>query len=158
MAPVHVDVRQGLALPADVVFAALVDWLSHADWVPMTKVRIEQGDGGVGTVFVATTGVGPLALPDRMRVDVLDTDERRVKITKIGPVLDGIVEIAVRPTGGASCMVEWREDITIRRLSAMPRVIARPIAAATRRGFESSLTRLGRRLAKASAAPVLEQP
>lgn len=156
MARVHVEVQHDFPFPADVVFAALVDWPSHADWVPMTKVRIEHGDGGVGTVFVATTGPGPLALPDRMRVDVLDPTARRVCITKIGPVLDGIVEITVRATDERSCTVDWLEDISIRRLTRMPRAIAAPIAAATRQGFRSSLARLSRRVAARASvtAPV----
>ena len=40
------------------MFDALIDWGGHARWVPMTRVVIESGDGGAGTVFVACVEVG----------------------------------------------------------------------------------------------------
>jgi hypothetical protein len=72
MANVYFTVIRDLPLPADVVFGELIDWKGHANWVPLTRVQVLSGDGGQGTVFVATSGIGPLALPDRMRVDELD--------------------------------------------------------------------------------------
>lgn len=149
---IHVAITQDMGFPADDVFAALVDWASHADWVPLTRVRIEHGDGGPGTVFVATTGVGVLALPDRMRVEELDNARRSVRITKIGPVLEGNVEIAVEPSGPAASTVNWIEDITVSRMRWLPGPICRVLGLATGRGFVSSLHRLERRLAATSAA------
>jgi hypothetical protein len=144
VARVPVTVTREFVQPAAVVFEALVDWRGHADWVPFTRVRLESGDGGPGTVFVATTGVGPLALPDRMRVEALDAEAMTVRITKIGPVLGGVVHLAVTPIGPATCRLRWVEDIHV---PGLPQVLAGPVAAATATGFQRSLTHLAARLA-----------
>jgi uncharacterized protein YndB with AHSA1/START domain len=144
MATVHFTVTRDLNLPARAVFDALIDWRGHAAWVPLTRVRILAGDGGPGTEFVATSGTGPFALPDRMRVDELDPVAMTVRITKIGPVLTGLVELAVTSTGDATSRLAWVEDI---RVPVLPQFLAPPVAAAARRGFGMSITRMARLLA-----------
>ena len=146
MANVCFTVTRDLTLSAEVVFEALTDWKGHADWVPLTRVRVLEGDGGPGTVFVATSGIGPLALPDRMRVDGLDPVAMTVQITKIGPVLTGVVHLSVTSTGPTSSRLDWIEDI---RVPAVPQFLARPVAAAAQRGFATSITRLAARLTAA---------
>ena len=141
MANVRFTVARDLPLPADVVFRELIDWPGHANWVPLTTVRVEAGDGGPGTVFVATTGIWPLALPDRMRVDELDRGAMTVRITKIGPVLAGDVRLSVSSTGANASHLEWIEDI---RVPGVPQFLASPLAAGARRGFVSSITRMAR--------------
>ncbi|MFM8773056.1 MAG: hypothetical protein ACKOFP_04315, partial [Actinomycetota bacterium] len=111
MARVHFTVRRHLPLPARVAFDELVDWRGHAEWVPMTRVVIESGDGGAGTTFVATTGLGPLALPDRMRVESLDATQMTVHIVKIGPVLTGDVRLAVEPVTDDSSDITWMNPL-----------------------------------------------
>jgi Polyketide cyclase / dehydrase and lipid transport len=139
MANVYFTVTRSLALPADVVFDELIDWKGHANWVPMTRVEILNGDGGPGTVFVATTGLGPLALPDRMRVDELDPVAMTSRITKIGPMLSGVVDLSVTRTGETTSRLDWVEDI---RVPGVPQFLAKPLAAAARKGFQTSITRL----------------
>ena len=134
MAHVRFTVIRDLPLPARAVFGELVNWRGHADWVPLTRVQVIAGDGGAGTVFVATTGIGPFALPDRMRVDDLDPLAMTVRITKIGPVLSGSV---------------WIEDI---RVPYVPQFLAKPIAAATSRGFQASIGRLAKLIARRDLA------
>jgi hypothetical protein len=146
VANVRFRVTRDLNLPARAVFDELVDWPGHAEWVPLTRVVVESGDGGPGTVFVATSGIGPLALPDRMRVDVLDADAMTVRVTKIGPVLTGVVDLSVTSMGDQRCRLDWLEDI---RVPVLPQFLARPVAAAARRGFETSITRMAKRLAGA---------
>ena len=143
MANVWFRVTRDLSLPARVVFDELVNWPGHAEWVPLTKVRVESGDGGPGTVFVATSGVGPLALPDRMRVDALDPDAMTVRVTKIGPVLTGVVDLSVTALGENRSRLDWVEDI---RVPYLPQVLAKPMALAARKGFETSITRMAKRL------------
>lgn len=143
MANVRFTVTRDLPLAADAVFAELVDWTGHATWVPLTRVEILTGDGGPGTEFIATTGLGPLALPDRMRVDELDAQAMSVRIAKIGPVLTGVVHIRVTATGEASSRLEWVEDV---RVPLLPQVLARPVAAAARQAFNTSITRMSRLL------------
>jgi hypothetical protein len=145
VAQVHVTVTRDFAQPAAVVFAELIDWRGHARWVPLTRVRVESGDCGPGTVFVATTGVGPVALPDRMRVDELDAEAMTVRITKVGPVLSGLVDLSVTSTGATTSRVRWVEDV---RVPGLPRGLARPVAAATERGFRRSLAHLAARLSR----------
>ncbi len=143
MARVEFTAHKHLRMPARAVFDALVDWRGHADWVPMTRVTIEAGDGAEGTVFVATTGLGPVALPDRMRVESIDAEAMTADIVKIGPVLRGDVHIAVVGLSNTTCEVQWREDITV---PALPGFAAPAVATATRKAFEKSLDRLEKRL------------
>jgi hypothetical protein len=117
----------------------------------MTRVVIESGDGGVGTTFVATTGLGPLALPDRMRVEAMDVEARTVTVVKIGPVLTGDVHLAVESVGDSACTVLWDEDI---RVPVLPQFLAAPVAAVARKAFEVSLDRMAKYAVKRSSARV----
>ena len=143
MARVQFTVTRNLALPAEVVFAELIDWKAHEDWVPLTTVEIHSGDGGAGTEFTATSGIRPLALPDRMRIDSLDAEAMKVHVTKLGPVLTGTVELSVTSTGPSSCTLNWFEDV---RVPALPQFLATPVAAAARQGFTTSIKKMARKL------------
>ncbi len=145
MARVRFTVTRDLNLPADAVFAELIDWKAHEDWVPLTKVVIHSGDGGAGTEFTATSGLGPLALPDRMRIDSLDAETMTVHVTKLGPVLTGIVELKVTPTGATSCRLDWFEDV---RVPILPQFLATPVGAAARQGFTTSIKKMAKKLSK----------
>lgn len=149
MAKVDFTVVRSIPLPARAVFEELIDWAGHAEWVPLTRVEIVKGDGGPGTEFIATSGVGPAALPDRMRVDALDPDAMTVAITKIGPVLSGEVRLRIVSTGEASCRLEWFEGIVV---PYAPQFLAPPIAFAAKRGFTSAITRLVRRIQSRQSA------
>ena len=145
MARVRFTVTRDLSLPADAVVAELIDWKAHEDWVPLTKVVIHSGDGGAGTEFTATSGLGPLALPDRMRIDSLDAETMTVHVTKLGPVLTGTVELKVTPTGASSCRLDWFEDV---RVPVLPQFLATPVGAAARQGFTTSIKKMAKKLAK----------
>lgn len=147
MANVRFRVTRDLDLPAQAVFDELVDWPGHAEWVPLTRVQVEQGDGGPGTVFVATSGIGLLALPDRMRVDALDAEAMTVRVTKIGPVLTGYVDLSVTSLGERQSRLDWYEDIIV---PVLPQFLAPLVAAAARRGFETSISRMAKRVARVS--------
>lgn len=143
MARVHFTVRKHLPLPARSVYDELVDWRGHAEWVPMTRVVIESGDGGVGTTFVATTGLGPLALPDRMRVEEMDSADMTVRIAKIGPVLTGDVVLAVRAASEESCDLLWDEDVTV---PVLPKFLAGPVGVVARLAFGVSIDAMAKRV------------
>jgi len=149
MARVHFTVRKSLPLPARTAYDELVDWRGHAAWVPMTRVVIESGDGGVGTTFVATTGLGPLALPDRMRVESMDNDAMKVTVVKVGPILTGDVHLAVESVGDMACTVLWDEDI---RVPVLPQFLAAPVGAVARKAFEISIDRMAKLANKRSSA------
>ena len=146
MATVKFTVNRDLTLPARAVFDELIDWRGHAKWVPLTKVQVLKGDGGPGTEFIATSGIGPLALPDHMRVDALDAEAMTVRISKIGPVLSGVVHLSVTATGEGTSRLDWVEDIVVPRL---PQFLAKLVAAAARVGFQASITRMAKLLAAA---------
>lgn len=156
MAHLSFTVTCNLSQPSEAVFAALIDWPGHATWVPLTTVHMISGDGGVGSEFIATTGVPPCALPDRMRVTGLDSIAQRVTLVKIGPVLTGHVELSVSPgaTPGDpvvtsnSCRVRWHEEI---RVPLLPQFLAGLVAFVTAAGFRSSLRRLEGQLARSTA-------
>lgn len=144
VASVKFTVNRDLNLPARAVFDELVDWRGHAKWVPLTKVKVLKGDGGPGTEFIATSGIGPLALPDRMRVDELDAEAMTVRVSKIGPVLTGVVHLSVTATGEGASRLDWVEDILVPH---MPQFLAKPVAAAARMGFQASISRMAKLLA-----------
>ena len=143
MAQVQFTVVRDLPFPADDVFAALIDWPGHATWVPMTRVEVLAGDGGTGTRFVATTGLGPLALPDRMIVTALDASAMTVAVEKIGPVLTGTVTLAVTALEPDRSRLTWFEDV---RVPGLPGFLAAPVAAAARAAFSTSITRMAKQL------------
>jgi len=141
MATVRFTVQRPLDLPAQDVFDELIDWRGHAHWVPMTRVVIEEDAGDVGTVFVATTGIGPLALPDRMRVDALDRDAMTVRIAKIGPVLTGDVVLQVDRTTDRSCELLWDEQV---RVPVLPQFLAAPVGAVAKVAFSRAITSMAK--------------
>ena len=54
------------------VFAGFMSWERQSDWIPFTKVRLVEGDGGEGSLVEAVTAVGPAALRDELRVVRVD--------------------------------------------------------------------------------------
>lgn len=148
MALVSFTVVRELPFPAKTVFDALIDWPGHADWVPLTRVEVLSGDGGPGTEFVATSGIRPLALPDRMRVDSLDADAMTVQVTKLGPLLTGVVYLNVTSTGTASCRLEWIEDVQV---PGLPRFLAPATAAAAGVAFSASISKMAKQLRRSTS-------
>jgi len=141
MARIRFTVTRTLPHPPVAVFTALTDWPGHERWVPVTRVVVHAGDGGVGTEFTATTGVWPLALPDRMRVTDLDPQGRQVTVVKVGPVLGGEVRIGVTEGAAGGSLVVWDEDLTVPRVPAFLGPLIGGLAAV---GFRVSLARLDR--------------
>ena len=95
MANVRFTVTQPFDAPARTVWDALIDWKGHETWIPATKVEIHtDGDPtAIGSEFTATTGYGPLALPDTMRVTRCAWDDGAgtgdCEVEKLGPVPTG---------------------------------------------------------------------
>ncbi|MFD0420191.1 SRPBCC family protein [Streptomyces sp. NPDC127108] len=111
----------------------LTDWERHGRVVPLTRVTVSGGlPQGVGTVFTARSGVGPVAFDDPMEVTVWrppDTAESGLcRLVKRGAVVTGWAEIEVR-SHGRGALVVWREELRIRRLPrALDPVVARVAA------------------------------
>jgi hypothetical protein len=136
-------------LPVDVAWQRLTDWRRHADVVPLTRVTVRTPPPTAeGTVFVARSGVGPLAFDDPMEVVVWQPPEGggvgRCRLVKHGSLVKGWAEIEVRPHGDgagagpdspptpAASRVLWREELRVHRL---PGFCDRPLGWLSRRMF-----------------------
>ncbi|WP_327397161.1 SRPBCC family protein [Streptomyces phaeochromogenes] len=97
----------------------LTVWERHADVVPLTRITVvEGGGGGVGTVFVARSGVGVLTFDDPMEVAVWRPPAGGragfCRLVKRGSFVTGWAEIEVRPGAGGGSRVVWREELRVR--------------------------------------------
>lgn len=130
-------------IAADAMWAALGNWRGHADWIPATTITIEHEDAaGVGTAFVARTGVPPLVLVDRMVVRELDPERRLAILEKTGPVITGTAGFLVQPASDG-CEVRWTESVDVPRL---PSWCEQPLACIGSLSFRLALLRLERQL------------
>lgn len=117
--------------PVDQSWQRLTEWQRHADVVPLTRVTVvTPPPTREGTVFLARSGVGPLAFDDPMEVVVWqppgDGGPGMCRLVKRGSFVTGWAEIEVHPVGGGSSRVVWREEIRVRWLPGfLDRVLAR---------------------------------
>lgn len=132
---------------ARTVWDALIDWKGHEEWIPATRVVLDGAEAtSVGATFVAFTGIGKLALEDRMRVSECQwddtTDSGYCEVEKLGPVLRGRAGFTVKPTADGST-VAWFEDVTVPKL---PRFLGPVAARLGALGFTFGMKQLNRRL------------
>lgn len=164
MAHVAFTVTRRFDAPAARVWSALVDWPGHAEWIPMTRIELHDGPARdvpsagparvpvVGEEFTATSGLGPLALVDRMRVTQASAPQespRRVRLDKIGPVLTGHADLQVSADGDQACTVLWVEAVTV---PVLPQLLAPLLARGARLAFGQSLGSLAKQLRRTPAA------
>ncbi|MEV0634473.1 SRPBCC family protein [Streptomyces sp. NPDC050619] len=108
-------------LSLDEAWRRLTQWPRHGDTVPLTRVTVVTSPPtGAGTVFVARSGIGPLAFDDRMEVTVwrppTDGLPGLCRLEKRGRVVTGWAEIEVRSGPGGRTRVLWREELRVRLL------------------------------------------
>jgi Polyketide cyclase / dehydrase and lipid transport len=94
--------------PATAVFKALTAWDRQGDWIPLTKVRVVDGDGGVGTAIEAVTQLGPATLRDEMRVVKYDPPYE-VRVVHYGRILRGPGTLRCTPLDNDRTQVVWHE-------------------------------------------------
>jgi uncharacterized protein YndB with AHSA1/START domain len=94
--------------PAERVFAAFVAWERQSEWVPLTTVRVVEGDGGEGSLIEAVTGVGPASFRDEMRVVRLDAPYE-VRVVHCGRMLRGPGTVRCTPMAGDRTQVVMHE-------------------------------------------------
>lgn len=117
MAPYAVVRECGLG--AGEAWRRMTAWERHTATVPLTRITVTTPPpSGVGTEFVARTGVGRLGFDDPMRVTVwqppISGDGRgRCRLEKTGRVVTGWAEIDVAPYGAGS-RVRWCEELRVR--------------------------------------------
>lgn len=97
-----------VAAPAARVFAAFTAWERQSDWIPLTTVRVVEGDGGEGSLLEAVTAVGPAVLRDEMRVVRLDPPYE-VRVVHCGRLLRGPGVLRCTPMEGGRTQVVWHE-------------------------------------------------
>ena len=94
--------------PASRVFAAFLNWESQSQWIPFTKVRVVEGDGGEGSLIEAITGVGPAGIRDEMRVVRVDAPYE-LRVVHCGKVLRGPGSMRCTPMSGNRSQVVMHE-------------------------------------------------
>ncbi|GGU86463.1 hypothetical protein GCM10010260_19470 [Streptomyces filipinensis] len=134
-------------LPLDEAWRRLTTWPRHADAVPLTRVRVLTPEPtGVGTRFVARSGLGPLAVDDVMEVTVwrppTDGEGGLCRLEKRGRVVRGWAEIEVLAGPGGRSRVVWREELRVRFL---PRAFDGVLERTARVMFGRAANRLLRR-------------
>ena len=97
-----------VAAPAATVYAAFTAWERQSDWIPLTTVRVVEGDGGEGSLLEAVTTVGPAVLRDEMRVVRLDPPYE-VRVVHCGRLLRGPGVLRCTPMDGGRTQVVWHE-------------------------------------------------
>jgi hypothetical protein len=90
------------------VFDAFMAWERQGEWIPLTKVRVVSGDGGVGTMIEAVTVVGPAVLRDEMRVERVDAPYE-VRVVHCGRLLRGPGVMRCTPLAGGRTQLVWHE-------------------------------------------------
>ena len=94
--------------PAARVFAAFMNWEGQSEWIPLTKVRVVEGDGGEGSLVEAITALGPAALRDELRVVRVDAPYE-VRVVHCGKVLRGPGSMRCTPMAGDRTQVVMHE-------------------------------------------------
>ena len=121
----------------------LVDWPEHGRYVPLTSVRVATPPPeGLGTVFVARTGVGRFGFDDPMEITEWQLPAAgrpgRCRVEKRGRVLSGWAVLTVDPSG-TGARVTWREEI---RVAGLPRLANPVVVLSSRLVFGRVLRRL----------------
>jgi uncharacterized protein YndB with AHSA1/START domain len=143
-----------VAAPVEAVWAELVDWDSHDEWMLLTRVtdhRTPDGKDGVGTSFVARTGLGPAHFPDSMTVTHWDPP-RRCVVQHTGRLVRGSGSFEVEPRAEGGSRIVWSEwlRMPLGPVGEVAWLAGRPLA---RVFLRSSLTKLARLVeARAGAA------
>ena len=150
MSAVNFTVTVPFDAPARAVWDELIDWKGHEDWIPATRVQLDDPDPtAVGATFTAWTGFGPLSLEDRMRVAACTWDDTsgsgHCEVEKLGPVLSGRAGFDVRPApSGEGSEVAWLEDVDVRWL---PSFLAPIVTRLSALGFKRGMQGLAKKLA-----------
>ncbi|MFI6280267.1 SRPBCC family protein [Streptomyces sp. NPDC050988] len=139
-------VRRDSGLDAGEAWRRVTLWERHGDVVPLTRITVVAGaaEGGVGSVFVARSGIGALAFDDPMEVVVwrppVGGRAGVCRLVKRGSFVTGWAEIEVRSGGGGGgSRVVWREELRVR---GVPRVFDSLVGWVARWVFGRAVRRL----------------
>jgi hypothetical protein len=125
--PVLHLVKESSAPPA-AVWSVLADFAGYGSWMPLTRMRTDDGMPHPGWGFAGVSGLGPVAFTDSMVVTewVPPTGGEpgtvgsagRFRVVKTGWLLGGWAQAQVVPLGSGS-RVEWDQRLSVRPLPAL---------------------------------------
>ncbi|MFT5267296.1 MAG: hypothetical protein ACI88C_000720 [Acidimicrobiales bacterium] len=143
MALIDFTVSHQFAAPSRLVWDEMIDWPSHADWIPATRIELDTDNSQIeGATFTGYTGYRKLALVDRMRISTIEWDEPTARgsceVEKLGPVLQGRAGFTVSPNGDGS-NVDWFEQVAVPYLPSFLAPIVNKLSAL---GFSLGMRRL----------------
>jgi uncharacterized protein YndB with AHSA1/START domain len=121
--------RHTSANPA-AVWDVVADFAGYGDWMPLTRMRTDDGPPRVGWGFAGLSGPGPLAFSDSMLVTRWDPPTPDgpgapavFRIVKTGRLLGGWAEVTITPeprggtaAAGVGSRLDWVEDVVVRPL------------------------------------------
>jgi hypothetical protein len=137
--------------PAERVWAGLVDWPTHAAWMPLTTVQVVGGGPGqgLGERIVATTGIGPLGVADRMTITEW-SPPRRLAVDHTGRLIRGTAWFELQPIGADRTRIVWCEAL-VPPFGALGRVFSPFLSIGTRAVIGLALRRYRRTLDRAAS-------
>lgn len=128
--------------PAERVFAAFMSWAKQGEWIPFTKVRVVEGDGGEGSLVEAITALGPAVLRDELRV-VRVNAPYEVRVVHCGKVLRGPGAMRCTPMSGDRTQVVLHEWFQLPD-GAVGRLAWPVLWPGSKLGFTGALKKFGR--------------
>lgn len=131
-----------IAASAERCWAVLTDWVGQSNWMPMTTVEVESGDGALGTKLRARTGLGLAAVLDPMEIDVWQPPHR-CEVRHDGRIVTGRGVFLVEPIGSDRTKVTWEEQLESR---GARRLFDRAASGPTKAMLRVALRRLARRV------------
>jgi hypothetical protein len=105
--------RVAVDAPAEVTWAAAVDWAGQGEWMLGTRVRPTVQDGrGVGAQLIAFSGVGRFGFNDTMTITAWDPPHR-CEVRHTGRVVRGAGAFEVVPLPGDRSEFVWSEWLAL---------------------------------------------
>ena len=150
MAVREITVGVDVDAPTELLWRAVTDWEAQGEWMLGTTVHVTRGDGvGLGSEIAATTGIGPLAVTDPMRIVGWDPPHRAT-VVHTGAIVRGSGTFTVIDRGPGRSRFEWGErlDLPLGVLGAVGFSVISPLF---RLGLAVSMRRLARRCAAEAA-------
>jgi hypothetical protein len=128
--------------PASKVFAAFLNWEKQSEWIPFTRVRVVEGDGGEGSLVEAVTALGPATLRDELRVVKVNAPYE-VRVVHCGKVLRGPGSMRCTPMSGDRTQIVLHEWFHL-PAGAVGKIAWPVLWPGSKLGFTGVLRRFGR--------------
>jgi carbon monoxide dehydrogenase subunit G len=120
----------------------LTDWVGQSEWMPMTTVVVESGDGALGTRLRARSGLRAAAVIDPMVIDVWQPPHR-CEVLHEGRIVTGRGVFLVEAVHAGRSRVTWEEQLDSR---GPRRLLDRAASAPTKAMLTVALRRLAKRV------------